>query len=92
MVEERGGEKGSGLPSTLPGRERSMFSQTNIYIGSRTTMGGLLRDGVERVWAFLGRYDVTMSKTEAETVSHTLCLFQDGAVWRRNIPCLSSGR
>ena len=51
-LKERGVEKGSGRHSTLQGRERSVFNQTNIGIVSRATLGRLLRDGAERVWAF----------------------------------------
>ena len=49
---ERGVEKGSGRHSTLQGRERSVFNQTNIGTVSMTTFGRLLRDRAERVWAF----------------------------------------
>ena len=45
-------EKGSGRQSTLQGRERSVFNQANIGTVSRATLGRLLRDGAERVWAF----------------------------------------
>ena len=51
-LKERGVEKGSGRHSTLKGRERSVFSQANIGTVSRATLGRLLRDGAERVWAF----------------------------------------
>ena len=51
-LKERGVEKGSGRHSTLQGRERSVFNQTNIGTVSRATLGRLLRDGAERVWAF----------------------------------------
>ena len=51
-LKERGVEKGSGRHSTLRGRERSVFNQTNIDTVSRATLGRLLRDGTERVWAF----------------------------------------
>ena len=51
-LKERGVEKGSGRHSTLQGRERSVFNQTNIGTVSRSTLGRLLRDGAERVWAF----------------------------------------
>ena len=51
-LKERGVEKRSGRHSTLQGRERSVFNQTNIGTVSRTTLGRLLRDGAERVWAF----------------------------------------
>ena len=51
-LKERGVEKGSGRHSTLQGRERSVFNQANIGTVSRATLGRLLRDGAERVWAF----------------------------------------
>ena len=51
-LKERGVEKGSGRHSTLQGPERSVFNQTNIGTVSRATLGRLLRDGAERVWAF----------------------------------------
>ena len=51
-LKERGVEKGSGRHSTLQSRERSVFNQANIGTVSRATLGRLLRDGAERVWAF----------------------------------------
>ena len=51
-LKERGVEKGSGRHSTLQGRQRSVFNQTNIGTVSRATLGRLLREGVERFWAF----------------------------------------
>ena len=51
-LKERGVEKGSGRHSTLRGRERSVFNQTNIYTVSRATLWRLLRDGMEQLWAF----------------------------------------
>ena len=45
---KRGVEKGSGRQ----GRERSVFNRTTIGTVSRATLGRLLRDGAERVWAF----------------------------------------
>ena len=51
-LKERRVEKGSGRHSTPQGRERSVFNQTNIDTVSRATLGRLLRDGAERVWAF----------------------------------------
>ena len=51
-LKERGVEKGSGRHSTLQGRERSVFNQANIGTVSRATLGRLLRDRAERVWAF----------------------------------------
>ena len=40
-LKERGVEKGSGRHSTLQGRERSVFNQTNIGTVSRATLGRL---------------------------------------------------
>ena len=51
-LKERGVEKGSGRNSTLQGRQRSVFNRANIGTVSRATLGRLLRDGAERVWAF----------------------------------------
>ena len=51
-LKERGVEKGSGRHSTLRGRERSVFNQTNIGTVSRATLSRLLRDREKRVWAF----------------------------------------
>ena len=51
-LKERGVEKGSGRHCTLQGRERSVLNQTNIGTVSRATLGRLLTDGEERVWAF----------------------------------------
>ena len=51
-LKERGVEKDSGRHSTLQGRQRSVFNQANIGTVSRATLGRLLRDGAERVWAF----------------------------------------
>ena len=51
-LKERAVEKGSGRHSILQGLERFVLNQTNIGSVSRTTLGRLLRDGAERVWAF----------------------------------------
>jgi ribonuclease HI len=51
-LEERGIERGSAQRSSLGGRERAIVNQTNIGTVSRATLGKLLRDGVERIWAF----------------------------------------
>ena len=51
--EERGAERGSARRSSLRGRERVIVNQTNIGTVSKATLGNLLRDGVERIWAFL---------------------------------------
>ena len=51
-LKERGVEKGSGRHFSLRGRERSAFNQTNTGTVSRATLGRLLRDGAEHVWAF----------------------------------------
>ena len=73
-LKERAVEKGSGRHSTLQGRERSVFNQTNIGTVSRVTLGRLLRDGAERVWAFPS---TTMpSAAETETI-----LSSKGVFW-----------
>ena len=51
-LEERGVERGSARRSRLKGRERAIVSQTNIGTVLKATLGKLLRDGVERIWAF----------------------------------------
>ena len=38
--------------SSLRGQERVIVNQTNVATVSRATLGKLLRDGVERIWAF----------------------------------------
>ena len=52
-LEERGVERGSARRSSLKGRERAIVSQTNIGAVLKATLGKPLRDGVERIWAFL---------------------------------------
>ena len=51
-LEERGVERGSARRSSSKGRERVIVSQTNIVTVSKATLGKLLREGVERIWAF----------------------------------------
>ena len=51
-LEERGVERGSARRPSLKGRERAIVNQTNTGTFSKATMGELLRDGVERIWAF----------------------------------------
>ena len=51
-LEERGVERGSARRCSLKGRERALVNQTNITTVSKETLGKLLRDGVERIWAF----------------------------------------
>ena len=51
-LKERGVERGSGRHSTLQDRQRSVFNQANIGTVSRATLGKVLKDGAERVWAF----------------------------------------
>ena len=51
-LEERGVERGSARRSSLKGRERAIVSQTNIGTVSKAMLWNLLRDGVERIWAF----------------------------------------
>ena len=52
-LKERGVEKGGGRHSTLQGRERSVFNQANIGTVLRASLWRLLRDGAERICAFL---------------------------------------
>ena len=52
-LEERGVERGSARRSSLKVRERDIVNQMNIGTNSKATLGKLLRDGVERIWAFL---------------------------------------
>ena len=52
LLEERGGERGSARQSSLKGRERVIVSQVNIGTVSKAMLGKLLKDGVERIWAF----------------------------------------
>ena len=55
-LEETGVERGSARRSSLKGRERAIVNQTNIGAVSKATLGKLLRDGVERIWAFPSAY------------------------------------
>ena len=49
-LEARGVERGSARRSSLKGRERAIVSQTGTV--SKAMLGKLLRDGMERIWAF----------------------------------------
>ena len=51
-LEERSVERGSARRSSLKERERAIVSQTNIVTVSKATLGKLLKDGVELIWAF----------------------------------------
>ena len=51
-LEERGVERKSGRRSSLKGRERAIVNQTNIGTVAKAMLGKLVRDGVERLWAF----------------------------------------
>ena len=55
-LEERGVVRGCARRSSLKGRERDIVSGTNIGNVSKATLGKLLRDGVERIWAFLSAH------------------------------------
>ena len=56
-LEERGVKKRrSARRSSLNGRERAIVNQTNIGTVSKAALGKLLRDGVERIWAFPSAY------------------------------------
>ena len=52
-LEERGVERGSARRSSLKGRERAIVNQTNIGTVSKAILGKHLREGMERIWAFL---------------------------------------
>ena len=52
-LEKRGVERGSARRSSLKGRERAIVNQTNIGTVLKATLGKLLRDQMERIWAFL---------------------------------------
>ena len=66
-LKERGAEKESRRHSTLQGRERSVFNQANIGTVSRAIFGRLLRDEVERVWAFPSALMPSWAEAETET-------------------------
>ena len=51
-LEERVVERGRARRSSLKGREKAVFNQTNTGTVSKATLGKLLRDGMERIWAF----------------------------------------
>ena len=63
-LDGRGVERGRARRSSLKGRERAIVSQTNIGTVSKTTLGKLLRDGVERLWAFSERIDTVLNLTD----------------------------
>ena len=48
-LEERVVERGRARRSSLKGRERAVFNQTNTGTVSKATLGKLLRDGMERI-------------------------------------------
>ena len=50
-LEERGVERESARRSSLKERKKAIINQTNIETVSKATLGKLLRDGVERIWA-----------------------------------------
>ena len=50
--QERGVERESARRSSMKGRERAIVNKTNTGTVSKATLGKLLRDGVERIWAF----------------------------------------
>ena len=60
-LKERGVVKGSGRHSTLQGRERSVFNQTNIGTVSRATLGRLLRRRGGARMGLSERYDAILS-------------------------------
>ena len=60
-LEESDVERGSATRSSLKGRERVIINQTNIGTVSKVTLVKLLRDGMERIWAFPSRIDTTLN-------------------------------
>ena len=52
LGERTGVERESAQRSSLRGRERAIVNQTNTGTVSKATLGKLLRDGEERIWAF----------------------------------------
>ena len=63
-LEERGVERRSARRSSLKGREMVIVSQTNVGSVSKTTLGKLLRDWVERIkklFAFSERIDTILN-------------------------------
>ena len=83
-LKERGVEKGSGQHSTIQGREGSVFNQANIGTVSRATLGRLLRDGAECIWAFPSATIPSWAETETETDihSHTAIPAETVTVWQ----------
>ena len=65
-LKERGVEKGSGQHSTLQGREQSVFNQSNVGTVSMATLGRLLRDGAECIWAFPNATVPSWAETKTE--------------------------
>jgi len=55
-LEERVVERGRARRSSLKGRERAVFNQTNTGTVLKAILGKLLRDGMERIWAFSSAY------------------------------------
>ena len=51
-LEEIRVERGTVRRSSLKRRERAVVNQTNTGTVSKATLGKILRDGVERIWAF----------------------------------------
>ena len=66
-------EKGSGRHSTLQGRERSVFNQTNTGTVSVANLGKMLRDRAERVWAFPSATMPSCAETKTETETTLPC-------------------
>ena len=60
-------------------RKGTMFNQTSIRTISCATLRGLLRDGVELVWAFLGAGMPYGMETETETPLGCVCVLVRGS-------------
>ena len=52
-LEERGVERVGARRFSLKGRERAIVNQKNIGTVVKATLGKLLRDQMERIWAFM---------------------------------------
>ena len=71
-LKEQGVEKGSDRHSTLPGREQSVFNQSNTCTLSRVTLKRLQPDGAEHTWTFLSA--TMLSWAETGTADSLFCL------------------
>ena len=71
-LKERGVEKRSGWHSIQRGQEWSVFNQTNTGNVSKATLGRLLRDRAECMWAFPSAMTPSLAETKSETSQSNL--------------------